>query len=182
MTIETLYNYESQLTSLHTNVQKGTPAPHKAILLLAIIDLIEEGEITDSRIFLTEQLEARFSKLWGYYIGKSQLFAADIFKPYFHMTHESFWKLIPKDENMPEKVDPKYSRNWIKDHYLYAQIDEDLFTLLLNDRVRSEFRLNLIGKYLIGHPIEHTIGKAPKEETKPAAIGVLCSQRSTIIA
>lgn len=99
MTIETLHTYESQLTSLHTNVQKGTPSPHKAILLLAIIDLIE-------------------------------------------------------------KVDPKYSRNWIKDHYQYAQIDDALFTLLQNDRVRAEFRLALIAKYLIGHPIEHTIGKA----------------------
>lgn len=181
MTIETLHNYESQLTSLHTNVQKGTPAPHKAILLLAIIDLIEEGEIIDSRIFLTEQLEAKFSKLWAYYIGKSQLFAADIFKPYFHMTHESFWKLIPKDETMPEKVDPKYSRNWIKDHYQYAQIDDALFNLLQNDRVRAEYRLALIGKYLVGHPIEHTIGKTSEKE-RTSAIGVLCSQRSTIIA
>lgn len=40
---ETLNKYISLFCSLHTNKQKGMPAPHKAVLLLSVIDMIEAG-------------------------------------------------------------------------------------------------------------------------------------------
>ena len=169
------------IQSLHTNVQKGSPAPHKAILLLSIIDLIEDGDITDARIFLTEELEARFLKLWKYYLGKSLLFSPDIFKPYYHMDHEPFWNLVSTEENRQEKVEPRYNRSWIQSNYQYALIDEELFKLLKDERVRAQFRLSLIGKYLVGQPIEQCI-PAPILAKKSSVIGKLCSILSLFVA
>lgn len=50
-----------QLTHLSTAVIMGRKAPHKAVLLLAIMDLVESGEITSPKIVLTEKLEETFS-------------------------------------------------------------------------------------------------------------------------
>ena len=38
--------YIDLLINLHTNTQKGVKAPHKAIMLLSVIDLVEYGVIT----------------------------------------------------------------------------------------------------------------------------------------
>ena len=173
--------FDKCFQSLHTNVQKGSPAPHKAILLLSIIDLIEDGVISDARIFLSEELEAKFCKLWKYYLGKSLLFSPDIFKPYYHMDHEPFWELVPIDENQSEKIEPRYNRSWIQSNYQYALIDEELFKLLKDERVRAQFRLSLIGKYLVGQPIEHSI-PAPLVAKKSSVIGKLCSILSLFVA
>lgn len=56
--------YESLFKTLHTNVYKGKSAPHKAMLLLSIFDLIEDGTIYDSHIQLTDELEQTYKKLW----------------------------------------------------------------------------------------------------------------------
>lgn len=43
-------------------------APHKPILLLAIIDLVEKGDIKSNHIYLTDELISRFKVLWKYLI------------------------------------------------------------------------------------------------------------------
>ena len=39
----TFQYYEQAFRTLHTNMQRGKHAPHKAFMLLAVIDMIEEG-------------------------------------------------------------------------------------------------------------------------------------------
>lgn len=39
-------------SSLHTAMKLGKPAPHKALLLLSVIDLVERGIIIDNHIEL----------------------------------------------------------------------------------------------------------------------------------
>lgn len=48
-------NYYIDCFSLLNTMKKcGKPAPHKALLLLSVIDLVERGIITDCRIPLSE--------------------------------------------------------------------------------------------------------------------------------
>lgn len=171
--------YNTLFQSLHTNVQKGKPAPHKALLLLAIIDLIEDGTIYNNRIFLSDELEATYKKLWKKLLGKSLLFTPDVYKPYYHMNHEPFWELIPvepvsatsrmvADEsqaytNVPQKKEePRYTMKWMRSHYKYAEIDSELFRILQDENVRAQLRLTLIGTYLVGQPIEMPLTPAIK--------------------
>ena len=49
-----------QISHLSTAIVMGRQAPHKAVLLLAILDLVETGEITTTLIMLTRQLEDAF--------------------------------------------------------------------------------------------------------------------------
>lgn len=150
--------YEQAFRTLHTNMQHGKPAPHKAFLLLAVIDMIEEGVVTSTHINLTEELEARFNKLWKRLLGKSAYFSPDVFKPYYHMEHESFWKLIAQDNiNKEEAVKPNYTRRWMRERYKYAVIDDELFALLQDETVRARLRVVLISTYLTDQPVKVSI-------------------------
>jgi len=50
--------YEELFRGLHTNMQRGKPAPHKAFLLLSIIDLIEEGNDIDNKLAIVPKLSS----------------------------------------------------------------------------------------------------------------------------
>ena len=54
-----LRHYIDAFSSLHTAKVKGRKAPHKAVLLLAIIDLIEEEVILTPYIDLSDGLTAK---------------------------------------------------------------------------------------------------------------------------
>ena len=164
-----LRHYIDAFSSLHTAKVKGHKAPHKAILLLAIIDLIEEDFIMTPYIDLTDELNEKFNDIWRRYLGASAIFSPDICKPYFHMRHEPFWRLLEKDEaalgmaaepnpwveSKKEKKDlPKgsYSVEAMRRAFAYAEIDVMLFQLLQNADARAMLRVILINTYLTDQP------------------------------
>lgn len=62
-------NYISLFENLHTNTQKNVKAPHKAIILLSVIDLVEYGVITSNQIEFSERLEQQFQHNWQGMLG-----------------------------------------------------------------------------------------------------------------
>ena len=160
----TLSHYIQAFQSLHTAKVNGVKAPHKAVLLLAVIDLVEERVIGSPRIKLTDALNNRFNEIWMRYIGHSAIFIADICKPFYHMQHEPFWNLVEKQEAMmaAEPVVPSHEREDLpkggytvkamRKGYEYAEIDEALFALLQNADNRALLRVLLINTYLTNQP------------------------------
>jgi len=57
-------HYLQKLTTIKRGPTKHGLAPHKPILLLAILDLIEKEAITKNKIPLDERLLARFKEHW----------------------------------------------------------------------------------------------------------------------
>ena len=164
-----LRHYIDAFSSLHTAKVKWHKAPHKAVLLLAIIDLVEEKMILSPCIRLTNELNDKFNEVWHRYLGVSAIFTPDICKPYFHMQHESFWRLVEKDEavigmaaepnpwvkSKKEKKDlPKgsYSVEAMRRAFAYAELDGILFQLLQNADARAMLRVVLINTYLTDQP------------------------------
>ena len=66
--------YISCFSSLHTMKKMGKPAPHKALLLLSVIELVERGIITDCRVPLSNSLEKQFKHNTTKLLGESVLF------------------------------------------------------------------------------------------------------------
>ena len=162
-------HYIDAVSSLHTAKVKGHKAPHKAVLLLAIIDLVEEKMILSPYIRLTDRLNEKFNEVWHRYLGASAIFTPDICKPYFHMQHELFWRLVennevvrgmaaepnPWVETKKEKKDlPRgsYSVEAMRRTFAYAEIDGILFQLLQNADARAMLRVVLINTYLTNQP------------------------------
>ena len=87
--------YIDYFSALHTNSQKGVKAPHKAIMLLSVIDLVEYGVITSNQIEFSERLEQQFQHNWSRYVGQSNVFQSRVGTPFWHLNNESFWRLVP---------------------------------------------------------------------------------------
>lgn len=144
--------YTEYFSSLHTNKQKGMPAPHKAVLLLSVIDMVEAGVIKSNEIELSERLEQSFKHNWDRYIGRSIIFSPKIGTPFFHLHSEPFWSLVPffGGEDTIETLRPSnpYSVGQMRKNFRCARIDKELFELLQDEDVRAKLRTTLIATYI----------------------------------
>lgn len=137
-----LDTYIQYFSNLHTNKMKGEKAPHKAILLLSVIDLIVSYKIPTNHIEYTELLEERFYFNWKKYVSETTVFKnPKVGTPYWHMHYEPFWKLVPfiggeaTIANL-QKSNP-YSSGIIRRNIRYAVIDRELFELLQDKSARE---------------------------------------------
>lgn len=164
-----LGHYANAFSNLHTAKMKEHKAPHKAVLLLAIIDLVEDGMIATPRIVLSDELIDRFNQVWHHYLGISAIFSPDITKPFFHMQHERFWRLVEfaeSDLSLAAECYPyvegykqtkelptgAYSIKAMRNTFQFAEIDGLLFQLLQNADARAMLRVILINEYLTNQP------------------------------
>lgn len=84
--------YIKWFTSLHCSKRDGHRAPHKPIMLLSVIDLIESGHLTENAIRLDNTLKERFHLLWEHYIRENDIYKPNAATPYDRMSSEPFWK------------------------------------------------------------------------------------------
>lgn len=83
-------------------------APHKAVLLLAISDLIEEGVLSSPLIPLDDCLNKAFSARWKRHVPINSGFNCMLSYPFFHLASSSFWELIPL-KSPDRKIMKEYS-------------------------------------------------------------------------
>ena len=151
MHMKDLNYYVECFSSLHTMKKCGKPAPHKALLLLSVIDLVERGFIVDNRIYLSDELICQFNKNVVTYLGDSILFQPKIVYPFYHMGSERFWRIVYNPKVQVEKI-TNYSLANLRQKIAYASIDEELFVLLQNPNIRARLRVVLIANYLDNQP------------------------------
>ena len=116
--------------------RKGSPAPHKPLLLLVIIELAEQGMLPQGTLPLTPELAFRFCTYWSI-VAHRRSQKPDVRYPFHHMQSGGFWRALGEDWN------PSPDRRLTR----YAVFDQD-FELCLRDRTfREEARRVLICKY-----------------------------------
>ncbi len=128
--------YSDKFQHLQVNKQQGQTAPHKAILLISILELVAEGLIRSSKIYLTSILENRFEENWIKLVGSKSVFNPIVGTPFFHLHSEGFWKLVPHeggDDTLQMMREKRLTTtSGVKKRIHYALLDEDLFQLMLN--------------------------------------------------
>ncbi len=147
-----LPTYIEYFQSLHTNKMRGQVAPHKPILLLSVMDLIESGVIVSNKIQLTDSLERQFLSNWKKYVGESEVFRPKFGTPYWYMNSEPFWRLIPfsggeEKIRLLQQGNP-CTPNTIRSQIAYAEIDAELFELIKDPKTCARLRVALIKNYL----------------------------------
>lgn len=137
-----LRKYIKSFQKLKVSNHKGYEAPHKRILLLAILSLIEEGSISTSVIRMNENLKKRFEKIWKTNIV-GDVFKPNVCMPFWYMKSEPFWKLY----SVSDKVDIKSCSPIMSfkraSEVLVAEIDYDLFMLMKNSNDRTILKREL---------------------------------------
>ena len=141
--------YLAAFENMKRAIMRGVKAPHKLILLLAILNLCQRGIIHDNHIVLSSELVEEFKRLWRLYIGEqntgdsifvaeglpmdiphSYPFKCSIENPYYHLQHEPFWRLV-KNEKGKERKSYSILKS-LRDSFAYAEIDQDLFDLMVH--------------------------------------------------
>lgn len=143
--------YKDCFSSLHTMKKAGKQAPHKALLLLSVIDLVENGVINDCRIPFSDELIRRFKYNTTKFLGESVFFQPTANYPYYHLRSESFWQLVA-NPNCQTDIINNYSTTNLRKNIAYAQIDKELFELLKDLNVRAKLRVTLICTYINNQP------------------------------
>ena len=137
--------YLNKIERLRIDRSHGIPAPHKPILLLAVIDLIEEGAITNNKIEPSPQLVESFLKYWHLV----NLDKPRIFLPFFHLKSDKFWHLYakPGNEQLLAMTKQMNSMTHLASIVAFASLDEDLFLLLHRAEAREVIRRKIIEVY-----------------------------------
>ena len=131
MNSELLSQYCFKFSKLKRSATNGG-APHKPILLLSILSLVRKGEILNNRIEITPSLVLEFKSIWSVLVVTQH--TANFSLPFFHMRSEPFWRLVTN----VGIVLPVTSSNSIKslgalkDAIAFAEIDKDLFELIMD--------------------------------------------------
>lgn len=137
MSDKNLTYYKNKFTKLRVDRAHGAVAPHKPILLLSVIELIEQGLLKHNQIPLSAELIAAFLKLWQS-LG-STAHNADIGMPFFHLTSDGFWHFQPNPGFEPLLSSGAKVRavGVLRQAVEYAYLDEELFELLQQPTSRN---------------------------------------------
>ena len=146
MFTDTLQKYVQKMELLRVDRAHGV-APHKPLLLLAIIELIERGQIQENEIPLSPDLAETFIKYWSKVTNRKP----NIALPFFHLKSDGFWHLYPNAgyEKVLDVANRITAISRLREAIAYASLDDDLFILLTDAGNREIIRQTLIYVYLL---------------------------------
>lgn len=135
-----LAEYQLKLSALNVDRSSGHPKPHKVCLLFAVMDLIEQGKITENKIVLNQELKEAFSR----HFEKLKKGNDDnkINNPFMHLLGEGFWRFKYQAEgeaNLQTIKDKKQTpgEKAITDNIEYAYLDTELYEYFTSNHTRQ---------------------------------------------
>ncbi|PWS27991.1 restriction endonuclease [Pedobacter yonginense] len=143
-----IQKYLTAFNCLKQGVTQYGPAPHKPILLLSLIELIEKGLVPNNQFEVNADLVATFKENWLLLV--TTLHQADFTQPFYHLQTDKvegkpFWVLQPylgMQINAPIKSVLKLSQTCA-----FGHLDPHLFMLLTDVSIREVFKTLLLERY-----------------------------------
>lgn len=84
----------ADLSQLPVNKRGKWVAPHKGVLLLAVMELVERGKITGDFVAIDDELVRTFRRIWSERVPAWMRYRCNLAYPFFHMRTASFWRLV----------------------------------------------------------------------------------------
>ena len=120
--------------------------PHKALLLLAVVDLFEQGILQSAQIFYNDILKTSFTSRFKQFASENDRDRS--YAPFFHLRSQSFWSLVPCEgmelvlENTHTVGGPGQLMEIVKN----AVLSDEMFQLLV-----TPARRNALKDFLVTH-------------------------------
>ena len=135
--------YSRKFAKLKQGGTKYGKAPHKPVLSLTLIELIEQQIITENRITISPELVATFKETFALLVNVAN--KDDFTQPFFYLKNEGFWFLQPKADYLFDT----YIRNvqTLSDRLEYAYFAVDLYSLLINPQARLYLKTLILDTY-----------------------------------
>ena len=144
-----IFYYKKLLSNLSVKITDGQKKPNKAIMLLAIIDLIRCGYINENKIFIDKTIEFAFNNMWCLYVDNQPPIC---WTPFWHLKSEKFWNFEPINqyEDIEKLVPPGQTASFrqMKDTIKYAYFSDDFYQLLKENHTRDIIVSVLCDTYL----------------------------------
>jgi putative restriction endonuclease len=146
--MDLLSAYVKIFSKLKRGSVKGVKAPHKPILLLAVIEGIEKKEISSNKIKISAELVASFKDYWSQLVKDSR-FSENFSLPFFHLQSDTFWHLqtLPGREIVLNSSHSIKSFAHLKEVIEFAYFDQELYYLLANEHTRQILKQALLENY-----------------------------------
>lgn len=143
-----LETYIAKFSKLRVYKSRGASAPHKPVLLLAVIEEIAAGRLIENRVFITADLVAGFKDIW-FQLNTEDKFVSNFSLPFFHLRSEGFWllRLQPGRELVLTKSNSIKSFSQLKNVVAYAFLEDELYSLLQDFKSRELLKATLLEVY-----------------------------------
>ena len=128
--------YIEQLTHLHVSHVGGYKAPHKAILMISVTEMIRDLKIGSPLIPLTDVLKKQFLQNWTKYIQITTPFNCDIRQPFTRIGTEKFT---------------------VSSTDYYFEIERDLYDWMRSPEDSEQIIATLISTYLAPFAYQHKV-------------------------
>lgn len=145
-------DYLEAFGKLKTTNKFGKKAVYKAILLLVVIEMFEDGTLSDNEIKYGSELKKRFSNMLGRVLRETATLFPDAFEPFWSLQEETFWHIVPlrgKEYVLEimanDRIRP--SEEKLETCVAYAELDEDLYFLMTMSSGRSSLKRVLLENY-----------------------------------
>ena len=162
--LERLYNLRRDKCGSHER-------PHKPVLLLAIMDLLDQGLLTKNEIPLSEDLVRVFQRYFA--AVRQQDDQPTIENPFYYLCGDGFWHLVPQAGDRPLYEPGNASRAPTIQtlRKVYGRFDDDLWnTLLADPHSRHQLREALIARYFPEkrEQLAAIVGEKPADQAEAA--------------
>lgn len=145
-----LEDYSKEFACLSVGIVDGRKLPHKAILLISIMHLIETGAIEENKIPLDKEISSAFISTWKTYFNDTKV--PSVWTPFWYMKSESFWHFRSNsNEELLEGLltfagHPSVGQ--MRSVISSAYLDNNLFRYMLNGEDRKRLKEVLIKTYI----------------------------------
>ncbi|MFQ3636994.1 MAG: HNH endonuclease [Cyanobacteriota bacterium] len=148
LTDQNLNYYIKRFTSLRIDKAHGQ-APYQPLLLLSLIELVEQGLISENRFTISPEMISIFIKYRDCLSTDSH--RANPAQPFYHMSRpdKAFWHLvpIPGHEKVLSSGGKLNTLKKLRENVLYGYFDDELFNLLQIPDCRNSLTYALIDKW-----------------------------------
>lgn len=144
----TLEHLAASFLKLKRASTKFGMAPHKPVLLISLLDLMDSGEVMDNHFIVNSDLVAVFHQNWTALVFTSH--QEDFTQPFYYLQNDkvvgrAFWKLIPKagfSINSHIK-----SIHVLSDVLEFGSFSEEVYLVLADSKNRAVLRDLLLDHY-----------------------------------
>lgn len=140
--LERLYNLRRDKSGKHER-------PHKPVLLLSIIDLLDRQIIQSNQIPLSDELIRTFKRYFA--VVRQRNDQPTIQNPFFHLSGDKFWQLVPatgESQIYREGAtggSPSVAE--LRRRVAYGRFGDGMWDLLSDSTARRQLREALIARY-----------------------------------
>lgn len=171
-----LAKYSRLFESLKSRENSNEYATQKALLIIAIGNLVQSNKLCSNEVMLNNDLLTEFADVCIDNVGTASSYNIAI--PYYYMSEEPFWSLIPKEWVVREdREEEEITFDYIERIYACSVIDHDLYELLSSEDDFASLKKILVDNVINSNgllPSDIIVEEIPQPKPKaatPSCIG-----------